>query len=241
MLVLLTFIGIFTPMFWVPSLVGTLCKMLVLQTMAPDLTIFSYLKTSCLCIRFRFTFRFTECTINQKIMGSDHAPVLATLDDANERLKMFCRSPEKQAPKLCVRYWNNKQILISSFLKRPSESCDSIISAVPLPQKKKTKKLVQSSMSLFVQRPMTSVVEEELDRKFVLPSSEKQQEAKKAFSELFKQPKAPNCRHGEPCKKQRVNKSGPTKGKYFWSCARPVGKKDGKKLSEFRCEFFNWC
>ena len=55
-------------------------------------------------------------------------------------------------------------------------------------------------------------------------------------------PNAPVCRHGEPCKEYTVNKNNENKGRKFFLCNRPVGKgfDDDTKLTEFRCNFFQW-
>ncbi|KAL2913592.1 Class II abasic (AP) endonuclease [Polyrhizophydium stewartii] len=44
-----------------------------------------------------------------------------------------------------------------------------------------------------------------------------------AWRGLFEKPKAPLCHHGEPCQEWTVKKAGPTKGRVFYLCARPVG------------------
>lgn len=45
----------------------------------------------------------------------------------------------------------------------------------------------------------------------------------------------PKCQHGEPALMKRVNKSGPNRGRYFYMCARPEGKRP-----EGRCKFWQW-
>eukprot|EP00887_Chlorella_sp_A99_P002973 scaffold24.g2973.t1 len=45
----------------------------------------------------------------------------------------------------------------------------------------------------------------------------------------------PTCAHGEAVVMKKVNKAGPNKGRFFYTCPRPEGKPpDG------RCQFFKW-
>ncbi|KAJ3197274.1 DNA-(apurinic or apyrimidinic site) lyase 2 [Irineochytrium annulatum] len=83
-------------------------------------------------------------------------------------------------------------------------------------------------------------------------------EATAAWRSLLEKPPVPKCLHEEPSKEFTVNKSGPNKGRVFYLCARPVGPSDGgtvdgaegekkgvtmkkgQRLTEFRCDFFQW-
>ena len=47
--------------------------------------------------------------------------------------------------------------------------------------------------------------------------------------------RVPNCRHGEPCKKQTVRKAGANQGRTFYSCQRAEGPRP-----EGNCGFFKW-
>ncbi|ORZ36319.1 Endonuclease/exonuclease/phosphatase [Catenaria anguillulae PL171] len=77
-------------------------------------------------------------------------------------------------------------------------------------------------------------------------SASSQVAAKSAWSAIFAPAPIPMCHHNELCTSFVVNKSGPTQGRKFWVCARPVGPsesgKDGKKqkVGEWRCGFFLW-
>ncbi|KAI9189655.1 Transporter of the ATP-binding cassette (ABC) [Blastocladiella emersonii ATCC 22665] len=58
--------------------------------------------------------------------------------------------------------------------------------------------------------------------------------ARAAWSTVFRGPPPPPvCRHGEPSVSRVVTKSGPTHGRTFWVCARPVGVG-----AESQCDFF---
>jgi AP endonuclease-2 len=45
----------------------------------------------------------------------------------------------------------------------------------------------------------------------------------------------PACRHGDPCALKRVAKSGPTRGRFFYACARAAGSGPAAQ-----CGFFQW-
>ena len=49
--------------------------------------------------------------------------------------------------------------------------------------------------------------------------------------------KIPQCKHGEPTKRQTVRKAGPNQGRHFYSCQRPEGPRSNR---EANCGFFQW-
>lgn len=160
-------------------------------------------------------------------------------------------------PSICSRNWTRKQKSITSFFSasdtiRKRELPAPSVVAETSGKPKKAKRSIQPSILSFVQKKpavteqMVSETEDlhsrmvEESYKVVLPPTEKQQEAKKAFDRIFAPQKVPQCKHNEPCKKVKVNKAGPNKNKYFWMCDRPIGRTEGNKVGEFRCNFFKW-
>ncbi|KAL4419789.1 hypothetical protein ABPG75_006887 [Micractinium tetrahymenae] len=63
----------------------------------------------------------------------------------------------------------------------------------------------------------------------------KQQQSKQAWAGLLAKNKPPQCRHGEPAALLKVNKQGPNKGRWFYTCARAAGPPP-----EGKCNFFKW-
>lgn len=61
------------------------------------------------------------------------------------------------------------------------------------------------------------------------------------WSHLFRPVKRPLCAgHQEECKEFTVHKKGANQGRMFFLCARPVGPKESKANSEWRCNTFIW-
>ncbi|KAG9300268.1 hypothetical protein G9A89_011341 [Geosiphon pyriformis] len=61
-------------------------------------------------------------------------------------------------------------------------------------------------------------------------------DVKDQWKALFTPPPVPKCKvHGEPCKSNRVNKTGQNNGRKFYVCSRPIGSSQND-----RCDFFEW-
>ncbi len=64
------------------------------------------------------------------------------------------------------------------------------------------------------------------------------QDTRLPFAKPKEQDPLPSCpMHGEPGKLLTVNKSGPNKGRKFYTCSRPMGHATDR---EARCNFFKW-
>lgn len=167
------------------------------------------------------------CDILPAVMGSDHCPVYCILDDSL-LMPLLCASASvgmtgNKAKRKAGGSESLRQTRLSSFfgVKEPAEG----------------KACLQRDADHSSQ-PAQANAESPLSP---LPAPEKR--ARKADV-------SPLCRgHDEPCKRMRVNKAGPNRGRYFWACARPVMGQDeplllkyvGKSaVTQYKCDFFAW-
>ncbi|PSC70051.1 DNA-(apurinic or apyrimidinic site) lyase 2 [Micractinium conductrix] len=61
------------------------------------------------------------------------------------------------------------------------------------------------------------------------------EQSKAAWAGIMQKNKPPLCQHGEPAALLKVNKTGPNKGRYFYTCARAEGPPP-----EGKCKLFKW-
>ena len=62
-----------------------------------------------------------------------------------------------------------------------------------------------------------------------------QQEAKEAWKRIQDKMRVPYCKHGLKAVTKKVNKQGPNKGRYFYTCPKPEGNGP-----QGQCGFFQW-
>jgi hypothetical protein len=85
--------------------------------------------------------------------------------------------------------------------------------------------------------PIETVQDEELPEG-VWEQFETNGRASQDWKGIFQRKPPPLCRgHSEPCRLQTVNKTGPNKGRKFYSCARGVGDSNDPAA---RCGHFEW-
>lgn len=181
----------------------------------------------------------SECDILPAVMGSDHCPTYCILDDSSLVPLLLASSSACKASSKAKRSVGGgeplRQTRLSSFfsVKEPTTRKTSVQGGVePSPEPAQVQ--AESPMSLSA----TDRVAEKRIKK-----SDASESGKIDAS-------SPLCRgHDEPCKRMRVNKAGPNRGRYFWACARPVMGQDepillkgmgSNAVTQYKCDFFAW-
>ncbi|KAI8926796.1 Endonuclease/exonuclease/phosphatase [Entophlyctis helioformis] len=121
---------------------------------------------------------------------------------------------------------NKGQMKLSAFLVRPSTPTTPLearqaSTQSPDSEAPQTPSKSDSSLDLQAQRPADSAAAKMATG--ASPATQSGSQAASAWKQLFQPPAIPVCHHGEPCKEWTVKKSGPTKGRHFYLCQRPVG------------------
>ena len=163
-----------------------------------------------------------EAQIRPDVMGSDHCPVVCTF-------KYTC----------VISGETKKRPTITSFLQ-PIHSDTVEVDVAVVKKKPRTTRIT----TFFTPMPSTEPKSlftasfDATEESSLLPELEQQSPPTKQedWSSIFNKPqKTVLCKgHGEPCKLLQVQKKGPNHKRYFYLCARPIGKDNA------RCDHFEW-
>lgn len=186
-------------------------------------------------ISSRLAHTIISSAVLQEEYGSDHCPVCTEFS--------LTLSPSSVLPSLCSSHFPEfagKQSKLSTFFSKRG----SVKRPLSEPSKKAKKPCLDSQTSLksYWKMEDTSSIKEDIDTNrdqvsyFEMSCSSK---LSSDWQQIFKPPpKPPLCSgHKEPSVLRVVKKSGPTKNKKFYCCARPDGSKNDPNS---RCNFFQW-
>lgn len=185
--------------------------------------------------------------IQPDMHGSDHCPVW--IDVGYCGLFPCSPVPPPLAARLCLI--DNKQTNLRGWLSGIKSHANSNAEAI-LKDKCETSKALQivscpkqqSIKSWFTANPsLTTSNSGAPSDAFIIAELEAAERSKQdnmdaareAWKKIQSKMVVPNCFHGEPCAKKRVNKAGINKGRFFFACQRPEGAKP-----EGQCSFFRW-
>ncbi|PJF19624.1 DNA-(apurinic or apyrimidinic site) lyase [Paramicrosporidium saccamoebae] len=189
----------------------------------------------------------TNSDILPKVMGSDHCPVYMELDLDPTPITT------PAVPKNLKIHHNQKRL--SDFFQKKDETLEMDPEASPPVQQivepladtttalvgtKRSCTLAAKITDFFPVKtnPPASTVQDEELPDGVLEQFENNERASQDWKGIFQRKPPPLCRgHSEPCQLRTVNKTGPNRGRKFYSCARGVGNNDDP---EARCGHFEW-